>query len=265
MNTTTNSDQQKPALYHCISIENNWPHRHARYADVYVQWFVHKRPLDYAEQFAGFCDLNDPYSRGLIEESFTADEALRFAAYLKAQHKSDVRIEPQELPVPANTMGAGAVAVGGTTDFHMLCNEEGYSLPFEVWGFYNVRDARRTEPSECIEPNVILRPNNCVRHEGCALCNCYERAGSPLMAALDGTERWVCLSCFEKRSGIPGTAVLIDYLNGVLAETGMTADEKRETLLCNLDSALTTSRKPTDPAAQSSSQRFSTEFEDFPF
>jgi hypothetical protein len=138
----------KPALYRCTSIENNWPHRHARYADVRVQWFVTDRPSDYAEQFAGFCDLTDPYSRGVIQESFTADEALQFSAYLKENHKSDVRIESTQLPVPPNVMCTAAIAVGGTTDFHMLSEEEGYSLPFGVWGFYDVCDARLIARSE---------------------------------------------------------------------------------------------------------------------
>jgi hypothetical protein len=262
MNIATNSDQQKPALYHCTSIENNWPHRDARYADIYIAWFVCRRPEGYAERYAGFYDPSDAYSIGLIEEAFTADEALQFAAYLKKYHESDVKIEPAQLPVPKNTFGVGAIPVGGTTGIHMLSSEEGYSLPFKVWGFYNVCDARRTEPPpERIEHEVILRPNNCATHESCALCISYERADSPLMAVLEGTERWVCLPCFEKRSGIRGSAVLIDYLNGVLAETGRTADEKREAFLCKQDSALNEALKSTKISAGIASQIT----EDFPF
>lgn len=233
MNSTSNSEKHRPTLYSCTSVENNWPHRHARYDGVYLGWFVHERPEDYAERYAGLCDLSDPYSRGVIEEAFTADEALQFAAYLKQKHDSVVEIRPIELPVPPNTAGAGAIAVGGSTDFHMLAEEDGYSLPFPVWGFYNVRDAKAAADGH---REVILRLNNLAQRNSCAICDGGDRMDTPLAASLEGTDSWVCLECFEKRSEIHGIARLVNYLNGILYQAQRTPDEKLEAFLCNLDS-----------------------------
>ena len=115
----------------------------------------------------------------------------------------------------------------------------------EVKPFHTmIRDVRW---SARIENEVILRPNNCATHETCALCNCYERADSPLMAALEGTGRWVCLPCFEKRSGIPGSAQLIHYLNQFLPIGAATPDEQREAFLCNIDWAVRQPGTGTSP------------------
>jgi len=36
-------------------------------------------------------------------------------------------------------MGYGAVPIGGPEDFYQLCKEEEWTLPFEVWGYYDLR------------------------------------------------------------------------------------------------------------------------------
>lgn len=134
-----------PILYTCHSIENNWPHRRARYDGVHVAWFVRTRSPDRTERGAAhYGDIKDRRTRSVIEEAFTADEALAFAAYMRKQHESDVKIEPQEWPVPpaAAIHDTIDVAVDVADNFHMLALEEGYTLPFSVWGHYNVRDCK---------------------------------------------------------------------------------------------------------------------------
>jgi hypothetical protein len=67
---------------------------------------------------------------------------------------------------------------------------------------------------------------------------------TPLAASLYGAEKWVCLACFEKSSGLAGIASLIDYLNGVLL-TRIPA-ERYEGFLCNIDSALEIASNPNN-------------------
>lgn len=244
----------KPALFTCTSIENNWPHRGARFADVHVTWFVHsKRPEGYAEKIGTLRDPTDVYSRARIEEVFTADEALRFAAYLKEAHGSTVNIEPLEHR-PENDGPYGAIAVGGMTDFHMLSSYPGYSLPFEVWGYYNVENARLVESAKEGDRDVILRRNNDQTRNSCARCDVGDRMDVPLAASLEGSERWVCLDCFEKHIGVPGAARLIDYLNGFLAERRLSPEENRESFLCNLDSVLDTAVRRLEKDASTASR-----------
>jgi hypothetical protein len=141
-------------LFVCSSYENRWPHRGHRYDNVFVSWFVHARDPKASEKFAAaqFTEtyltegsLSDPYMLDVVKESFTAEEALAFARYLKEKHGSEVKIESQHNPIPNNCMPDGATTCGGTTDIHMLNREDGYTLPFLVWGRYNVAEAPLSE------------------------------------------------------------------------------------------------------------------------
>jgi hypothetical protein len=44
-------------------------------------------------------------------------------------------------------MGCGAIPIGGLEDFYQLCKEEEWTLPFELWGYYDLRQTHghRTE------------------------------------------------------------------------------------------------------------------------
>lgn len=57
-------------------------------------------------------------------------------------------IKKLELPVHSNEMGVGAVAVGGLQDFLMISENPVYSLPFKVWGYYDLRHYERVEGDE---------------------------------------------------------------------------------------------------------------------
>lgn len=108
-----------------------------------------------------------------------------------------------------------------------------------------------TRKAPKFQDDLVLRRNNCAVHESCAKCGEVSRADVPLMAAIEGSERWVCLRCFEKHIGIPGAAVLIDYLNGILDEPRRPAGEKLEAFLCNLDGV-----RPGSPKPDESDERF---------
>jgi len=79
------------------------------------------------------------YAEEAIDELFTEDEANQLAAYLDAFGEEHVTtIKEAALPIPKNMMGVGAIPVGGGDDFYMLCKQQEYFLPFEVWGYFDL-------------------------------------------------------------------------------------------------------------------------------
>jgi hypothetical protein len=55
------------------------------------------------------------------------------------QHHGHAEHRRVKLPVPGNIMGYGAIPIGGPEDFYQLCKEEEWTLPFELWGYYDLR------------------------------------------------------------------------------------------------------------------------------
>jgi hypothetical protein len=81
-------------------------------------------------------------AEGCIDEMFEWDEAQTLKDYIDQNYGEDqgiTTIEKAELPIPNNTMGVGAIPVGGRQDFHMLDKAPNYSLPFKVWGYFDLR------------------------------------------------------------------------------------------------------------------------------
>lgn len=104
------------------------------YRDVNVRWFVNDREVPAVPYAEGIRDYrgDNAYSELALDELFALEEAEMLAAYLKAEYGTDVVITETALPLPAETAGLGALAVGGRTGFIMLNKTPGYSLPFEV-------------------------------------------------------------------------------------------------------------------------------------
>jgi len=81
------------------------------------------------------------YIPSQIDDTFSKSEARQLIRYFgNDQGIKRIRIERAK-PPKRNYIGDGAVAVGGPTDFLMLDEDPDYSLPFKVWGFYDVRPA----------------------------------------------------------------------------------------------------------------------------
>jgi hypothetical protein len=80
------------------------------------------------------------YAEDAIEEMFTETEATALKAYLDREHGDEgvTTIKEAKLPIGNNTMGVGAIAVGGGDDFYMLHKEPEYDLPFKAEGYYNL-------------------------------------------------------------------------------------------------------------------------------
>ena len=237
MNAPAAADEQKPALFRCTSTENKWPHSGARYDGVSVNWFVRTRPEGYADQFGALCNQNDLRSRSVIEEAFTADEALAFAAYLKARHNIDVKIEPQQLPVPSDIVAVGGGAISDIQDFYMLSKEDGYTLPFPVHGFYNVKDAKLVERLSLKHRPIVIKLNDTTVKTPCAVC---ERAdlNAPYAAFSEGTRERVCTSCLDKHIGGTGSWDALYVLNGAMVLAFHGKGKELAPVIAAMDSAL---------------------------
>ena len=119
--------------------------------DVTIQWFVDQRTIPaqrpYAELIAGYdpADEDNPYPEGAIDELFSAAEAGAFVGWLKDNYEASdyVTVDEVALPISRNTMGFGAISVGGAEDF--LCFDEvggnpaASPLGFTVLGYYDLR------------------------------------------------------------------------------------------------------------------------------
>jgi hypothetical protein len=139
------------------------------YKNVPFTFFCHKhaQPLNFKELIT---DYNGPgygetydYRLTVVEECFLESEIPAVREFLAAD-SVDFRVE--ELPLPyaeKNTMGVSAIPVGGHNDFLMLNKREGYSLPFEIWAYYDVRgsdDYRHERDLPKHSPSVWIIPND---------------------------------------------------------------------------------------------------------
>jgi hypothetical protein len=120
-----------------------------------------KRP--YAELIENYDPEGDQYyAEDHIEELFTEDEAQSLKAYLDREHghEGTTTISEADLPYPNNLMGVGAIAVGGGDDFYQLCDEPEYSLPFKVWGYFDLVGCELLDGSDVNHQRLWLLSSN---------------------------------------------------------------------------------------------------------
>lgn len=132
--------------------------------DVAFHWFAccRRRPLPYAELIAGYEEADGlGYAELLLDELFDRTEAEALVAYLDREHRGagKTTIEAVKLPIARNIMGYGAMAVGGSDDFFALDKQPGYSLPFRVWGYYDLRGCEpvdKSVPARHQFPSIVV-------------------------------------------------------------------------------------------------------------
>jgi hypothetical protein len=114
--------------------------------DVTLSWFVVDRSspvVTYTEAIAGYDAIDKDYrflAEGAVDEYFTFEEAQALVEYLTREHPGDGHeISRVSLPIEENIMGIGAIPVGGPQGFLMLSKREGWNLPFQVYGYYDLR------------------------------------------------------------------------------------------------------------------------------
>lgn len=129
---------------------------------VHVAWFhsgEHQPPAPYEQLVEGWGDMDDPsraYAQSAVEDLFTADETEALRSHLK-EYGTALNIEKAELPLPSEIMGCGAIPVGGPQGFLELHRGEGYPLPFEVAGYYDLRHALRKFVPPTLDPDPGVR------------------------------------------------------------------------------------------------------------
>jgi hypothetical protein len=123
------------------------------YRDIPMCWSVDRRPqqlfgdggalgVPHQTVIADY-DAGDDvaYAEAALEESFTEDEAAAFAEWLRTHRPilaHDLKVTPVKLPINNNSIGFGAMPVGGGVD-HLVFGDD-YDLPFRVLGYYDIRE-----------------------------------------------------------------------------------------------------------------------------
>jgi hypothetical protein len=81
------------------------------------------------------------YERDYLARLFTEEEAHALTRYLNDHFGIESRIVPEELPIERGRCGVWSTAFGGPTGWFELSDFDGYPLPFEVTGYFDVRHA----------------------------------------------------------------------------------------------------------------------------
>ncbi len=127
-------------------------YRRRPYADLIADYDPSMRTIGYAEE--------------AIEELFTEDEAKQLVAYLDREHgdQETTIIEEQKLPIPNNCCGYSPNGVGGGDDFYTLDQRPDYSLPFKVWGYFDLVGCELVDGSGVYHHRFyLLSPNGEMR------------------------------------------------------------------------------------------------------
>ena len=133
---------------------------HGGCKDVVFYWFkaeeksgarpYHELTADYSPE-----DEHIGYAEGAIDEYFTQDEAEQLAAYLDGIGSGPTTITEVSLPIANNILGYGALPVGGGDDFYMPAKRPDYTLPFAVWGYFDLRGCRLIDGSGIFEHRFL--------------------------------------------------------------------------------------------------------------
>jgi hypothetical protein len=129
-------------LYHVTTIVKEF--RGCKNVDFF--WFRSERraPRSYANLIENY----DPsycyvyYAEGCIDEMFELDEAQALKDYIDQNYGEAgiTTIEKAELPIANNSIGVGAIPVGGPQGYYSLDNKAPeYTLPFKVEGYFDLR------------------------------------------------------------------------------------------------------------------------------
>lgn len=149
------NDQEIPtSLFHAYTVTDEFPHRGGKYNGVEITWFMETRdklivsPSDVISDYFSMDDRDRFYAEDYIGSLFTLDEISQLSAYLSGQDdRGEFESRLVKFPVQRSDglVSAGTMAVGGSDDFYMLNEEEEYSLPFKVWGYFDVHGCRNSK------------------------------------------------------------------------------------------------------------------------
>ncbi len=227
-------------LYRVTSIIDDWPHRNHRYNGVGVSWVRHTDRYSDADHAAVAPMIKDAEKLsddgdwldaiGQINELFTHDEAEALSRYLLETHNTPTTIEPVRVPVEVRCpegsvyMPVSHYPMGGARDAYMLSHEEGYALPFEVYGYYAVQeqwDSRSTGAGPGLPTAGAIDRTTCVifynslaAKAPCPFCGKHTDPQVGFAIGLRNSWRPLCWLC--RRQHAPELADMLDLFGGPL-------------------------------------------------
>ena len=97
-------------------------------------------------------DFMHSYASSSLEQTFNKAEVSQLSKYFSST-KSHTKLKAQKANCAPdnNSIGYGAYPVGGVDDFYMFSKENGYNLPFSVYGYF------RRDENESVNTNDDLK------------------------------------------------------------------------------------------------------------
>ena len=162
-------------LFHASSVFRQLRKDEVVFSNVVVNWFrtgtgISGRPYaDLIEDYDALPRLGRLYTEHFIDELFTAQEAEQLRRYILQDIQQDIlqarspsftfdedagrilTLQPVSLPVTRRVSGFADLPRGGLADYLRLSEQPDYSLPFGVWGYF---DLTREVPQQRMEATV---------------------------------------------------------------------------------------------------------------
>jgi hypothetical protein len=142
-------------LFQASSLVKQLQREEVVFCDVVMNWFrvgQRKPPVPYHEliaDHAGLPDLRRMYAEHFIDELFTATDVELLEKYLRQAHADTLELDATAhevltvrevaLPVKDAVMGYSDLPKDGLADGYLLAEQPGYTLPFRVQGYFDLR------------------------------------------------------------------------------------------------------------------------------
>jgi hypothetical protein len=139
---------------------------------VTFHWFCVARPepvAPYVSLIMGYRNLTDAArerAEAMVDEFLSEDEFHQLRSYLRERHGEDLRTTLLVAPVSAIKPDAGThigqerpfaqCVLGNGNGFHRLSEEEGYTMPFSVWGYYSLPTPMRAHAPAAATPALAI-------------------------------------------------------------------------------------------------------------
>lgn len=126
-------------------IAPRYPHRGWIYKNVYIKLFHNGEASEKAAESLLFGITDDLYVLSQVEETFTKGEVKQIHGFFSNYWRTPLKIRAKRAPAPRyNCIGVGGLAVGGLQDFYRFSESPDYPLPFEMWGYVDLRPYQGT-------------------------------------------------------------------------------------------------------------------------
>lgn len=130
-------------LFRVRSKINHFPHEERIYDSVELCWFVVYRECPafsyerLVEEYGEKSDGSSFISENNLNELFTEEEAKILKEYILRVHKQGCVVKEANLPLEYYSFGYEDIVLGYEEGLYKLNEEDGYDLPFIVWGYYD--------------------------------------------------------------------------------------------------------------------------------